>query len=102
MEIFIIILFTVILAILIVECLVDTADVMRITTTILFIVLAVLVLPIIQKLIPDGSVTIKKSSDSDWEYSEKRMPDTTITQVKILGRDTVYPTTIYKNIRIRP
>lgn len=46
----------------------------------------------------NNGITIKKSCDSDWEISKERFPDTTITRVVVVGRDTVYPTTIYKNI----
>jgi nitrate/TMAO reductase-like tetraheme cytochrome c subunit len=45
-------------------------------------------------------IVIQKSSDSDWEYSNNQNieNDTTITEVKIIGRDTLYPTVQYKVI----
>jgi hypothetical protein len=47
------------------------------------------------------NVVIQKSSDSDWEYSTNQNieKDTTITEVKLIGRDTLYPTVIYKVIK---
>lgn len=48
-----------------------------------------------------SSVTLKKSSDSEWEVSEKQMPDTTITRIVVLKGDTLYPTTQYLNVKIK-
>jgi hypothetical protein len=47
------------------------------------------------------NVVIQKSSDSDWEYSTNQSieKDTTITEIKVIGRDTLYPTVIYKVIK---
>jgi len=46
-------------------------------------------------------ITIEKSSDNEWIKSDKNYNDTTITEIKILNKkDTVYPTTIYKRIKL--
>lgn len=45
-------------------------------------------------------ITIQKSSDSDWELSDKNYNDTTITKVVIIKADTLYPSIQYKRIKL--
>jgi len=47
------------------------------------------------------SITLQKSSDSDWEVSDKRMPDTTITDTLVISGVTVYPTIQYLNVKLK-
>lgn len=49
----------------------------------------------------DEYVTLEKSSDSEWIKSEKDYRDTTVTRIVILkSGDTVYPTTVYKRVKL--
>jgi len=46
-------------------------------------------------------VTIKKSSDSEWELSREKFPDTTITETKVINGITVHPTVQYLNVKMK-
>lgn len=46
------------------------------------------------------TITLQKSSDSEWEVSPVSMPDTTITDTVRIGDIEVHPTIQYLNVKL--
>lgn len=46
------------------------------------------------------TITLQKSSDSEWEVSAVSMPDTTITDTVRIGDIEVHPTIQYLNVKL--
>ena len=68
---------------------------------ILIVALSLCFLLAVYRIYQLHDVTIKKSSDSEWEYSDIKMPDTTIVDTLVINGVKVFPTVQYLNIKIK-